>query len=119
MPIHQTAAAERTRVERETVLPAEVEEVWEALTDDERLDEWLGEDTDRDVEEVVEQERVAFTWERPGSGPSRVEFGVEAVPGGTRLVVTETRIAGPVALASGEWDRRLGALRRATLLVAA
>lgn len=37
-------------VEKETVLPAAPEEVWEALTDPERLSEWFG----ADVEGVVE-----------------------------------------------------------------
>ena len=119
MPEHQLAQTQESTVERETVLPADVEEVWEALTDDDRLAEWLGDELDRDVEEVVEHERLAFTWERPGEGPSRVEFDIEAVPDGTRLVVTETLITGPVALAGAAWDRRLLALGRAVLLVAA
>jgi uncharacterized protein YndB with AHSA1/START domain len=107
------------KVERETVLPADPDEVWEALTDDDRLAEWLGDDLERDIEEVVEQERVTFTWERPGDGPSRVEFAIEAVPAGTRLVVTETQIAGPVALAGAKWDAALLRLGRAVLLVPA
>jgi uncharacterized protein YndB with AHSA1/START domain len=119
MPEHQLAQTQESTVERETVLPADVEEVWEALTDDDRLAEWLGDDLDRDVEEVVEHERVAFTWERHEEGPSRVEFGIEAVPDGTRLVVTETLITGPVALAGLAWERRLLALGRAVLLVPA
>lgn len=107
------------RVERETVLPADPDEVWEHLTDDDRLAEWLGDDLDRDVEELVEHERVTFTWARPGEGPSRVEFAIEAVPAGTRLVVIETQIAGPVALACGRWDRPLLQLGRAVVLVPA
>ncbi len=106
-------------VEREATLPADPDEVWEALTDEDRLTEWLGDDREREVEEVVEHERVTFTWERPGDGPSRVEFAIEAVPDGTRLVVTETQIAGPVALAGARWERRLLQLGRAVLLVPA
>ena len=126
------------QIERETVLPADPEEVWEALTDQDRLEEWLGtevelepveggdltvgdEDGERSgtVETVIERERFTFTWARPGEGPSRVDFAIEAVPAGTRLVVTETRIAGPVALAGLAWERRLLRLGRAVLLVAA
>jgi uncharacterized protein YndB with AHSA1/START domain len=109
----------RDTVEREATLPAGPDEVWEALTDDDRLEEWLGDAPDRDIEEVVEHERLTFTWERPGEGPSRVVFAIEAVPAGTRLVVTETQIAGPVALAGPRWDRALLRLGRAVLLVAA
>ena len=39
---------ERETVERETVLPAGPDEVWEALTDDDRLEEWLAEDVELD-----------------------------------------------------------------------
>jgi uncharacterized protein YndB with AHSA1/START domain len=125
-------------VERETVLPAGPDEVWEALTDDDRLEEWLGDDVELDpveggeilvededgertgtVETVIERERLTFTWARPGEGASRVDFAIEAVPAGTRLVVTETQIAGPVALFGGRWDARLLQLGRAVLLVAA
>ncbi len=96
---------ERETVERETVLPAGPDEVWEALTDDDRLEEWLAEEVELDpveggelstrdgedersgvVETVVEGERLSFTWARPGGeDPSRVSFEIEPVPGGTRL----------------------------------
>ena len=129
---------ERETVERETVLPAGPDEVWEALTDDDRLEEWLAEDVELDpveggelstrdgedersgvVETVVEGERLSFTWARPGGeDPSRVSFEIEPVPEGTRLVVTETRIAGPTGsagIASGfsSWAPRLHRLGRA------
>lgn len=126
-----------TSVEREAVLPVAPDEVWEALTDDERLEEWLGDEVELDpveggeltvsdedgersgtVETVVELERLGFTWARPGEAPSRVEFAVEAVPAGTRLIVTETPLTGPVALAGAgkRWQRRLLRLGRAVLL---
>lgn len=129
---------ERETVERETVLPAGPDEVWEALTDDDRLEEWLAEEVELDpveggelstrdgenersgiVETVVEGERLSFTWARPGGGdPSRVSFEIEPVPDGTRLVVTETRIAGPVGSAGiatrfSSWTPRLQRLGRA------
>lgn len=129
---------ETETVEREAVLPADPGEVWEALTDEDRLAEWLGDDVELDpveggdlvvedgdgartgtVETVIERERLTFTWARPGQEPSRVDFAIEAVPAGTRLVVTETQIAGPIALAGVRWDRGLLRLGRAVLLVAA
>lgn len=123
-----------TTVERETLLPAGTDEVWEALTDDDRLAEWLGDDvelepfeggdvlvSDEDgeragtVETVIERERLAFTWALPDEPPSRVEFTVEAVPSGTRLVVTETHPAGPSA-AAASWTPRLLRLGRVVSL---
>jgi uncharacterized protein YndB with AHSA1/START domain len=130
------------RVERETLLPADPGEVWEALTDPDRLAEWLAPEVDlepyeggeiavRDgedertgtVETVIERERLTFTWARPGDEPSRVEWIVEAIPAGTRLVVVET--AGPRALAAAgplaatAWAPRLLRLGRAVALVPA
>ena len=128
-----------SRVERETVVDAGPGEVWEALTDDERLSEWIAPEVELDpveggevivrtgdeerrgtVEEVDDGERLAFTWERPGEGPSHVEFTIEAVPAGTRVVVVETALApspafGPTA--SAAWGAALSRLRRSLLVV--
>jgi uncharacterized protein YndB with AHSA1/START domain len=113
-------------VERETLVEATPEEVWEALTDDDRLSEWLAPDVELDpieggeiavrdgedertgtVETVEEQERIAFTWTRPGEGESFVEFTIEPLPAGTRVRVVET----PTSMAFGGWTSRLGRLR--------
>src|SRR3954451_19943091 len=96
-------------VERDTLVEASPEEVWEALTDEDRLEEWLAPDVELDptegggisvrdregsrpgeVRTVEEEERFAFTWSRPGEGESFVEFAIEALPGGTRVTVVET-----------------------------
>ena len=96
-------------VERETTVEASPDEVWEALTDEDRLEEWLAPDVELDpieggeivvrdgederfgtVETVEEAERFAFTWSRPGEGESFVEFTIEALPGGSRVTVVET-----------------------------
>jgi uncharacterized protein YndB with AHSA1/START domain len=122
-------------VERETLVEATPEEVWEALTDEDRLEEWMapdvevdpiegGEITVRDgdderlgtVETLEEEERFAFTWSRPGEGESFVEFTLEPLPAGTRVTVVETPI-GPTAIASGVWDFRLGRLHRSLRFV--
>ena len=118
-------------VERDTLVEASPEEVWEALTDEDRLEEWLAPDVELDpteggeiavrdgederagtVETVEEDERFAFTWSRPGEGESFVEFTIEALPGGSRVTVVETPI-GPTAVAAGGWGSRLGRLNRA------
>ena len=122
-------------VERETLVEATPEEVWGALTDEDRLEEWLAPEVELDaveggeiavrdgddhragtVETLEEYERLAFTWSRPGEGESFVEFTIEALPGGTRVTVVETPI-GPTAIASGDWSRRLAGLRHALRLV--
>src|SRR3954463_16459795 len=123
-------------VERETMVEASPEEVWEALTDEDRLEEWLppgvggdpveggeiavGDGEERrtgTVETLEESERFAFTWSRPGEGESFVEFTIEALPGGSRVTVVETPMhsattktaAGPTAMAGG-WESRLARL---------
>jgi uncharacterized protein YndB with AHSA1/START domain len=116
-------------VERETVLDAPPAEVWEALTDDDRLAEWLAEEAEIDpveggdvyvresdgserhgtVETVVEEERISFTWARTGEEPSFVDFTIEAVPAGTRVRVVETS-------ASTAWAPKLSSLPRAVAL---
>src|SRR5215203_4853749 len=125
-------ADEKARwVERETLVEASPEEIWEALIEEDRLEEWLapqveldpvegGEIAVRDgdeertgtVETVEEQQRFAFTWSRPGEGESFVEFTIEALPGGSRVTVVETPI-GPSAEAAGAWGSRLARLARA------
>ncbi len=127
-------------VERDTLVEASPEEVWEALTDEDRLEEWLAPDVELDpveggeiavrdgddqrtgtVETVEEGERFAFTWSRPGEGESFVEFTIEALPGGSRVTVVETPLhsaatntaAGSTAMAAGGWSSRLARLGHA------
>jgi uncharacterized protein YndB with AHSA1/START domain len=95
-------------VVREIVFPAEPDEVWEALTEPERLEEWFateveleprpggagvfrwgnGEERRATVREVEEQERLVLDWDDEDGG--EVEFTLEPVPDGTRLTVRET-----------------------------
>ena len=111
-------------VAREVVLPAEPDEVWEALTDPERLGEWFANDVELDprpggegvfrwddgevrvarVEEVVPGERFGFRWSDRDGGESLVTIDLEAADGATRLRVVET--PSPVA---GEWATGLEA----------
>ncbi|HEX5608715.1 MAG TPA: SRPBCC domain-containing protein [Solirubrobacterales bacterium] len=119
-------------VKRSVVLAAAPEEVWEAVTDEELLSEWLapevelepheggglhcrfedGEERHGEVELVEEAERLSFRWWRDGAGPSRVELLVDAVAGGTRLTVIESRLdPGAPALAAATWSAPLARLR--------
>jgi len=92
-------------VTREIVFPASPDEVWEALTEPEQLEEWFANDVELDVREggdgvfrwddgeerrakvlVVEPgERLVFDWADEGE----VEFTLEEVDDGTRLLVRE------------------------------
>jgi len=96
-------------VQREVLLTATPEEIWSALTDPERLEEWFANDVELElepggegifrwgngderravVEEVVPKRRLAFSWDE-----SRVEIELVEVDGGTRVLVTETLGAG-------------------------
>jgi uncharacterized protein YndB with AHSA1/START domain len=128
---------ERT-VEREAVLDADPGQVWEALTDDRMLSEWLAEEAELDPVEggdavfrfedgeerrgtvirVEEERSLAFTWARPDEPETYVELTLEPAVAGTRLVVVERAAAfGPVAAAGPRWDARLAALGRATRLI--
>ena len=93
-------------VEREIVFPAEPDEVWEALTEPEQLEEWFANEVELDpheggagvfrwengeerratVREAVPGEKLVLDWDDEGE----VEFTVEPVPDGTRLTVRET-----------------------------
>ena len=106
-------------VVKELVVPAEPAEVWEELTDPARLEEWFASEVELDlaegagrfrwdngeerhavVEEVVEHERLAYTWRDEEGRETHVGFTLEEVDQGTRVVVTETA---PVA----EWGTAL------------
>ena len=100
---------------REVTLPVPPEEAWEAITEPDRLEDWFADEAELDavpggeatfswedegtrhavVEEVDEGRRLAFRW--LDEGLTRVEFTLEPVPEGTRLVVVESgfAVAGP------------------------
>ena len=109
-------------VTRELVLPVEPEEVWDALTSPERLEEWFANDVELDaepggegvfrwdsgevrravVEDVEVGRRLTLLWwdeEAPGD-ETLVTISVEPVDTGARVVVTEST-RGPMACASG------------------
>ena len=95
-------------VRREVVLPVEPERAWELITDPSELEGWLAEEVELEpeeggdvhvrfedgeerwgtVEEVEPERRLAFVW-----GGSRVEWVLEPVEEGTRLVVVERSLS--------------------------
>jgi uncharacterized protein YndB with AHSA1/START domain len=101
--------AHAEKVSRSVELDAAPAEVWDALTEEALLAEWLadeveieaepggeivcryadGEERRGEVELVEEAERLAWNWRREGGGKSRVELVLDAVANGTRLTVIE------------------------------
>jgi len=93
-------------IEREIVVPAGADEVWEALTEPERLEEWFATEAALDaqpggegvfrwgdgderravVRESQPGERLVLDWETGGA----VTLELEEVDGGTRVRVVET-----------------------------
>ena len=94
------------QIEREIVFPATPAEVWQAITEPERLEEWFATEVELDpqpggegifrwgdgderravVRELEPEERLVLDWEDEG----RVVLELEEVDGGTRLHVVET-----------------------------
>jgi len=101
-------------VTREIVFPAPPDEVWEALTDPEQLEEWFANDVELDAREggegvfrwddgeerhatVVEAapgERLVLDWDEEGT----VVLTLEEVEEGTRLRVRESTPQFAIAL---------------------
>src|SRR5207248_1394631 len=113
--LHKQRSTAVDGVTREIVLPAEADEVWEAITEPSRLADWFGADVRLDlwpggeaefvgddgdvrrgvVEEVDPGHKLAYRWwhaDGEDDAASRVELTVEEVPSGTRLVVVETPV---------------------------
>jgi uncharacterized protein YndB with AHSA1/START domain len=108
-------------VTRELVVPADPGEVWEALTSEERLEEWFANDVELDatpggdavfrwadgetrravVDAVHERRLLTMRWwdDREPAEVTVVVIAVEPVEDGTRVVVTETPCASGFSLA--------------------
>jgi uncharacterized protein YndB with AHSA1/START domain len=101
-------------IHREIVLPASREDVWDALTDPERLEDWFANDVDLDlrpgggasfrwsngeerhaiVTEVDHERRLSFTWDDEGE----VELTLDDDADGTMLTVVESSPSWSTAL---------------------
>jgi uncharacterized protein YndB with AHSA1/START domain len=139
-----TLTRSEAEVSRSIELDAAPAEVWDALTEEALLTEWLadeveieaepggeivcryadGEERRGEIELVEEAERLAWSWRREGGGSSRVELVLDAIAERTRLTVIETApvsetdfgTAGPLLLAG---EAALARLARAVRLVLA
>jgi uncharacterized protein YndB with AHSA1/START domain len=103
-------------IHREIILPAPREDVWDALTDPDRLADWFANDVELDlrpggaatfrwangeerhavVRAVEPEERLALHWD--DDEPGDVEFTLADDADGTRLTVVETAPAWSTAL---------------------
>ncbi len=115
------------QVRREVVFAETPEEVWRALTEPARLEEWFANDVEltperggcgvfrwddgsvrlATVDDVIPQRRFVFRWHEEGRDDeaTRVELLLDEAPEGTRLTVVETAPAGLRASAlAGEWS---------------
>jgi len=97
-------------VRREEIFAVPLDELWSALTAADRLAAWFANEVELDarpggngvfrwadgderratVHEVVDGERIAFSWADRDGVESLVELELEDTDEGTRLVVTET-----------------------------
>jgi uncharacterized protein YndB with AHSA1/START domain len=128
--IRAPPAPEDIMLTREITLPVSARELWEALTDPAAVSSWLGsevdwtlepgaparfrrgEDGDRDgrVDEVRPGRRLAFQWwpEADPAEVSEVTYELEPSGEGTRLTVSERRMAAPATQVCAEgwstWD---------------
>ena len=127
---------QRPTVRRTLDLDCTTADLWRLVTSPDELGAWIGHDVSLElhpggaghlidddgiarhlaVGEVVEGERLAFTWwpEEDDSAASEVTFAIEPTGEGARLVVTETAVggvaagvAGASAASASSWDVRL------------
>ncbi len=126
----------RRSVTRSVVVPASVEDVWDALTDPSRLEDWFADEIDADeiepdaevvfrwhegdeerravIEDVEAPRRLAFRWAARGD-ESRVVFELDDEAAGTRVTVVET---GGIA-ARAFWAPRMSSLASAARMLPA
>ena len=91
----------QTEVRREVDVEATPEEVWEALVTEEGRERWLEQpDCDREIhiESADPPNRLVWWWAGEEQVATRVDFRIVALPGGTRVVVTESSPSFPLAM---------------------
>ena len=110
--------APNTTVEQSTEIDADVDEVWEVITDPDALSRWLGREVDLEVRpggvgrvidpdgtvrqvlvtEVDEAARVAWHWWEDDGPLTSVEITLSPTPSGTRVDVQEIYAVAPRAV---------------------
>src|SRR5262245_15091201 len=120
---------ERLAVRRTLELDCTADELWRLVSTPDELAAWLGRDVELDVRvggsgrltdddgdirrvairEVVDGERLAFSWwpEDDERAVSEVVFAVEGTGHGSRLHITETAAGAAQASVATSWDIRI------------
>jgi uncharacterized protein YndB with AHSA1/START domain len=99
----------RQTVRETTIVDAELERVWHAISDPEGMEGWLadrvsfdpvpgsdasfsvdGEERSGRIDELDHERSIAFTWERRPGVPSLVRIELAPCVSGIRVVVTES-----------------------------
>lgn len=128
-------------VTRSVLIPAGPEEVWDALVDPTRLEDWFADEVEGGelmpesevvfrwndgcervgvVEEVDAPRRLTFRWAEIGGEQSSVEFELGEEGAGTRVTVVETGLTGRSAAGrTTGWGPRLAGLGLAACAVLA
>ncbi len=107
-----------TDIEREVLLPATPEEVWDEVADPERLGDWFGADVEGEiapgeavrftspdgverravVERVERDKRLTFRWlPDADESSSRVDITIHEIPDGSIVRVVERQISTAVS----------------------
>jgi uncharacterized protein YndB with AHSA1/START domain len=85
-------------VTREVQIEASPEEVWEALVTEEGRERWLEEPArEVHVEALDPPNRLVWWWGSEAEPFTRVDFRILDAPAGTRVIVTESSPAFPLA----------------------
>ncbi|MFZ0492935.1 MAG: SRPBCC domain-containing protein [Acidimicrobiia bacterium] len=113
-------------IERDVVLAASPEKVWEHMTDGELVSRWMGGSVTLDlrvggairmispdapdvwgsIEEVIEGRRLQWSWRTDDGLPTLVEIELEPEKTGTRLTVRESLLPWQSTLATPVWISR-------------
>ncbi len=123
-------------VTRSVLIPADPRDVWDALVEPARLEEWFADEVEADelvrdaevvfrwadgserigvVEEVDAPRRLTFRWAEVGGEETEVAFDLAQEPAGTRVTVVESGLTGR----SAAWGPRMAGLGLAACAVLA
>jgi uncharacterized protein YndB with AHSA1/START domain len=100
----EEAGGASERAQREIVVEASPEEVWEAIATEEGRGRWLGEDRDVHIETLDPPHRLSWWWAGVDEPATRVEFLIVAMPAGARVIVTETAPFLPLAMLAASFQ---------------
>lgn len=115
------------RIMRSVVLPADTSDVWESMTDPDRLGAWLGGDLEFTAEvgaalsfvddtehrhgfvvDIIRHHRIELWWSTDRGRPSTVTIELESVEDGTMVTITEELAAVAASASIPTFTRQAG-----------